>query len=45
MLNMISKMKYKIIHNEQLKIFELLISQPTGLHILDGTLGSGIFFN
>jgi hypothetical protein len=30
-----SKMKYKIIDNEQLEVFELLIKQPTRLHMLE----------
>jgi hypothetical protein len=29
------------LNNERLKVFELLIRQPTWLHKLEGTLGSG----
>jgi hypothetical protein len=30
-------------NDEQLQNFELLIKQPIGLHILEGTFGSGIY--
>ncbi len=34
----------EILNNEQLKIFELLIKQSIGLHILEGTPRSGKTF-